>query len=231
MCKIKHCLSKTNQQTSHALLIHIGDYSAQSVVITQKNLLPPSKCQLCKPNGVSDCLHPGRIFSQKTHIQFVDKKPKSILKKKATFWKILVHMCARHWTLTEKKRCQSKTKWYTDGLWNEKKKTLTGLRTQNQLKRRGGNLVWEEDDVNRWERKGMLPNLSAADVACWAELSFRGILGRWGTVDPRRAEKCGREEWQETERRDLFREPLCVMTEWQDTEVCVCVRWLYIQEI
>lgn len=77
--------------------------------------------------------------------------------------------------------------------------------------------------------KGMLPNLSAADVACWAELSFSWILGRSGTVDPRRAEKCGREAWQETERRDLFREPLCVMTEWQDSEVCV--RWLYIQVI
>lgn len=77
--------------------------------------------------------------------------------------------------------------------------------------------------------KGMLPNLSAADVACWAELSFSWILGRSGTVDPRRAEKCGREAWQETERRDLFREPLCVMTEWQDSEVCV--RWLHIQVI
>lgn len=68
--------------------------------------------------------------------------------------------------------------------------------------------------------KGMLPNLLAADVACWTELSFSGILGRSGTVDLQQAERCGREDWQETERRDLFREPLCVVTEWQDGEVC-----------
>lgn len=84
---------------------------------------------------------------------------------------------------------------------------------------RDRNLAWEEDDVNRWEREGMLPNLSAADVACWTELSFSSILGRSGTRDLQRAERCGREDWQETERKDLFREPLCVMTDWQDSEM------------
>lgn len=43
----------------------------------------------------------------------------------------------------------------------------------------------------------MLPNLSAADVACWAELSFSGILGRSGGLDLQQAERCGREDWQE----------------------------------
>lgn len=80
----------------------------------------------------------------------------------------------------------------------------------------------------RWRRceqmrgKGMLPNLSAAaDVACWAELSFSGILGHSGRVDLRQAEKCGREDWQETEQRDLFREPLCVMMMSDRTTSCV----------
>lgn len=75
----------------------------------------------------------------------------------------------------------------------------------NQPKTQG-----QEFSPNRWERKETLPDLSASDVACWAELSLSGILGRSGTADPRRAEECGREDWQEPGRGgSIQRASLC----------------------
>lgn len=74
----------------------------------------------------------------------------------------------------------------------------------------------------------MLPNLSAADVACCAELSFSCILACSETVDLWQAERCGREDWQEMG-GGLYLEILSVL--WLSDRTVRCVRWLYIQVI
>lgn len=94
---------------------------------------------------------------------------------------------------------------------------FTGERNDRQLKHEDGPRRGRRETDER-ETK-LLPSLSASDVACCAELSFSGILGCSGTVDLRQAERRGREDWQESERRDLWREPVCARTEWQDRGV------------
>lgn len=74
----------------------------------------------------------------------------------------------------------------------------------------------------------MLPNLSAADVARCAELSFSCILACSETVDLWQAEGCGREDWQEMG-GGLYLEILSVL--WLSDRTVRCVRWLYIQVI
>lgn len=66
---------------------------------------------------------------------------------------------------------------------------LVGLRNKNPAETQTERKTMRADE----REKGLLPNLSAADVASRAKLSFSGILGRCGkSGDPQQAEKCGR---------------------------------------